>query len=171
MGYKDREHVASLTLKHPSDKAVLLAIADHHNGQRGAWPSQRLLSQVTGLSTRTIRRALRRLEEAGHVVTEFRFGALGQRSSVYRIVKNQNERSSAKMRASCPPPPDTMSAREPVLEPKGPRQGEHQPIKVEDTREATAPATVALGTATGFGMLARFLARPTARIQGGRRHG
>jgi DNA-binding transcriptional MocR family regulator len=175
MGYKDREWAVQQRTSHPIDTIVLVAIADRHNAKRGGcWPHVKTIATEAHCSERTVRYALKRLEAAGLIERIVQMHAKrGQQANLYRIVKNGNERSSAILTVPLQPPPaDFAGPYKKNLskeEPKGPSQGEYQPIKVEYTREATAP--VALGTAVGFGLLARFLARPTARIQGGRRHG
>lgn len=45
-----------------SARLVLLAIA-HFEGDQGAWPSQKTLAEMTGLSTRSVRRAIHELAE------------------------------------------------------------------------------------------------------------
>lgn len=51
-----------------STKLILLAVADHaHDDGTGAWPSQTTLAEKTGLSERTVRRELKRLEQMGEL--------------------------------------------------------------------------------------------------------
>jgi DNA-binding transcriptional MocR family regulator len=177
MGWKDREWAAQQRTTHPIDTIVLIAIADRHNAKRGGcWPHVKTIAAEAHCSERTVRYALKRLEAAGLIerVTQMH-AKRGQQANLYRLVKNPNERSSANLTVPLQAPPADFAGpykKNPSKgEPKGPSQGRHLPIKVEDTREATATVAVTLGTAAGFGTLARFLARPTARIQGGRRHG
>ncbi|WP_166037893.1 helix-turn-helix domain-containing protein [Sphingosinicella sp. YJ22] len=65
-------------------KFVLLALADKINGknpERGCWPSVASLVSMTGLSDRTVQKALNELEEAGHLTRKKRSGS----SSIYHL--------------------------------------------------------------------------------------
>src|SRR5438105_2454555 len=51
----------------PSDKLVLVNLADHANTKGNAWPHLKTVARETGLSPRTIAYALSRLETRGHL--------------------------------------------------------------------------------------------------------
>lgn len=53
----------------PSEKLVGLALADNSNNEGECWPSLYTLCQKTGLSRRTVQRAIRDFEDAGWLVT------------------------------------------------------------------------------------------------------
>ena len=59
-----RDDVLSAT-----DFRVLVALSYHQGTNPCCWPSQRTLARETGLSAPTIRRALRRLEARGYLIT------------------------------------------------------------------------------------------------------
>lgn len=66
-----------------TDLLMLLAIADQANDAgRDAWPSIKTLAQRTRLDQRTVRRVLKRLADAGHVVIQ---PGGGRRSNNYEI--------------------------------------------------------------------------------------
>jgi hypothetical protein len=68
-------------LPHGSDKLVLLALADYASDKGEAWPSNSTIGTKCSRSEQTVRDALRRLAEAGHVT---RIDRAGQ-TSIYRI--------------------------------------------------------------------------------------
>jgi hypothetical protein len=67
-------HITAVFKAHipnPSDKLVALALADFANRETGkAWPAVATLERMTSLSERTIRTALQRLVEAGHLTID-----------------------------------------------------------------------------------------------------
>lgn len=84
-------HVAAGTLN-ASSLVVLVAIAKHVNYRtgRGGWPSNATLQKETGLSERTVRRALNELESIGAVVTVERFNHRGrQTTNLVEIVADE----------------------------------------------------------------------------------
>jgi hypothetical protein len=59
----------------PTDKLVLLALADNANDEGGrCYPSMRTLQQKTSLSNRAVRYSIKRLEKNGHLMTQNRNG-------------------------------------------------------------------------------------------------
>ena len=59
----------------PTDKLVLLAIADHASDDgTDSWPSMDTLARKASVSTRQVRRITRRLEEAGWITVELQDG-------------------------------------------------------------------------------------------------
>lgn len=65
----------------PTDKLVLLALADIANDDGEAYPSNRLLTERTGLCERAVRLCLTRLSASGVLTQKFRTG----RSTVYLL--------------------------------------------------------------------------------------
>ena len=65
----------------PSEKLVLLALANYADEEDQAWPSQRTLAKITCLSDRTIRTVLSALEERGLITREADNRADGSRST------------------------------------------------------------------------------------------
>jgi DNA-binding transcriptional MocR family regulator len=63
----------------PSEKLVLLSLADHYNGQTGVCiPGQKSLAEQTSMCVRTIQRHLKSLEDRGLIVRTARFRAEGR---------------------------------------------------------------------------------------------
>jgi hypothetical protein len=58
--------VFKLSKASPAAKLVLLAIADHQ-GERGAWPSERTLARACNMSERSVRRKIAELVELGEL--------------------------------------------------------------------------------------------------------
>lgn len=64
-----------LRIRDASVKLTLLAICNHYNKKHwGCWPSLALLEKETGLSERTVRRCIRKLERWGMVISGERPG-------------------------------------------------------------------------------------------------
>jgi len=71
-----------LPLDSPTDKAVLIGLANHTGPDGRCWPGIQRLVLYTSLSERAVRLALRRLEAAGHIRTETR----QQSSNMYTLM-------------------------------------------------------------------------------------
>ena len=68
MSFKILGHVSHNVFLPPTQKLVLIVLADFYNEESGkAWPSQDTLCAVTGLSFRSINRAIRELKRKGHI--------------------------------------------------------------------------------------------------------
>lgn len=80
MSYKATGWAYELPLKGPA-KPVLTALADFADEAGSCYPGQEKLCQMTGLSIRTLRRALERLERMGLIARERRFDQYGHRTS------------------------------------------------------------------------------------------
>ena len=61
-------------------------------GELDAWPSEQTLAELTGMSERTIRRRLRDLEKAGHLVPILFGSNYARRTSRYRMIHTQDVR-------------------------------------------------------------------------------
>jgi DNA-binding transcriptional ArsR family regulator len=76
----------------PSEKLVLLSLADHHNGGTGLCiPSQASVAEQTSMSVRTVQRHMASLEERGLIrrVPRFRGEGRGRTSDAY-ILQGDN---------------------------------------------------------------------------------
>lgn len=80
MSYKATAWAYDLPLKGPA-KIVLVALADFADEAGSCYPGQEKLCQMTGLSIRTLRRALERLEDNELITRERRFDRFGHRTS------------------------------------------------------------------------------------------
>lgn len=68
----------------PTQKIVLLALADYADDEARCWPAMRTLAEKSSLSERAVRNAIRSLEEVGYLTTETRVRPNGsQTSNVY----------------------------------------------------------------------------------------
>jgi hypothetical protein len=65
----------------PSQKLVMLSLADNANDQGVCWPSVANMVRKTGLSERTVQGVLAQLQELGHVTRQDRPG----RSTIYSV--------------------------------------------------------------------------------------
>ena len=86
MSFKILGHVIHNVSLPPTQKLVLIVLADFYNEESGkAWPSQDTLCMLTGLSRATLNRVLKELKDKGHItVWKQRFS--GQYPhNVYRI--------------------------------------------------------------------------------------
>lgn len=84
-----------LQMESPTDKLVLIALADHANHDGASWPSIARLCLFTALSERTVRTALRRLEADGLLQTVVEHG----RTNRYKLTPATTAPGD-----SCPPP-------------------------------------------------------------------
>jgi DNA-binding MarR family transcriptional regulator len=79
-----RDHVRAGTLDANTGHVALVLAVHYVNGRHEAWPSQTELAAVTGLSRRTVQRALDELEE--HGMLERRHGRPARGfGNVYRL--------------------------------------------------------------------------------------
>ena len=69
----------------PTQKAVLMALADFANDAGECWPSIRAICEWTCYSERAVRNAIRQLESSGHVVCD---ASRGRNSNRYTITRN-----------------------------------------------------------------------------------
>ena len=70
----------------PTEKFVLLAIADFSNDKKGiAWPSQSTIAGKTGYSRQAVNRVIKRLCARGVLVSSRRSAEGKSTSNVYRI--------------------------------------------------------------------------------------
>jgi DNA-binding transcriptional regulator YhcF (GntR family) len=78
----------SWALKQPvktTEKLLLLVISNYADEQGRAWPSVETLARDTGMSRATIKRSMRKLEDAGFVRRQKRTKAQLQISNLYTL--------------------------------------------------------------------------------------
>jgi hypothetical protein len=104
-----------MKLRHPSMRLVLLKLADCADASGTAWPSVHTLADATGLSTRTVIRALAGLASGGLIEIEANKNPNNHRSNRYRIPVEKwpkravsGDTTSSKIVASS----DTLSLRQ-----------------------------------------------------------
>jgi len=73
MSIQARDWAYSLALRAPA-KPVLVALAEHIKDQPQCWPSMNRLAEMTGYDRRTVRRAIRKLQDCGLIEVETRPG-------------------------------------------------------------------------------------------------
>jgi hypothetical protein len=138
---KALDYVFELDLP-PTDKFVLIAIADRVNDKRGgvAWPSIPRLVAMTGYDRRTVQKALRRLQDSGHL--EVVEKARGRRSARYRIRRG----------GAAPPQTEPVEAAEVPLEAAlvSSRGGAGPPKPSITHREPSLPAGEVVRRADGL---------------------
>ncbi len=112
----------------PSEKLVLLSLANYANKDAQCWPKQDTIAEETELSSRTVWNALKQLTEAGIIVRESRKRSDGTRTSdmfTLKMGQDQVAISAESSRNSCdnqsqlfPNPVATVATHnEPLLEP------------------------------------------------------
>lgn len=67
----------------PSHRCVYFTLLPFLNHQREAWPKVDRLARITGLSTRTVLRALRSMEDAGIIGVSKRHLSAARRTNLY----------------------------------------------------------------------------------------
>lgn len=113
----------------PSQKAVLISLADNANDHGVCWPSIPTIAKRTCLSERTVQQAIKWLVDAGAVSAQERVG----RSTVYTVTPHLfDPRSSFTPAAAAPP---KLTAQPPQLTTEPPQQ-------LHPTPAAAAPITV-----------------------------
>ena len=121
----------------PGPKLVLLALADHANGQTGLCiPGQKLLAEQCSMSVRTVQRHLMTLEDDGYIRREVRMRGAGRGRTSDRYYLGDQRDSSASTRQ-----PDRTNATNQddqhdtvgVAEPEGNRKEEHIADKPQES--------------------------------------
>lgn len=93
-----------LEMESPTDKSVLLALANHADPDGYCYPSIKRICLYTALSERTVQNALRRLEDAGFITAKERIGT----SNLYKMHP----------RTSCTQPPQEVHPTPAAAAPK-----------------------------------------------------
>ena len=81
MSVEATRYVYALRDISPSQKAVLVRLADHANDAGKAWPSVASLVRATGFCRRAVQKALRDLEKLGHIRTTHQITKAGDPGS------------------------------------------------------------------------------------------
>lgn len=99
-----------LSVLDPSQKIVLLSLADQANDEGYCWPSQQVIAERTSMGERTVRRHINSLSELGLLTVEVRSSTSGRRSNVYwlNVGFSPEFRQSANL-AGCDEPVDDSS--------------------------------------------------------------
>ncbi len=69
---------------------VYFVLAQHVDSDGACWPSLRRIANITGMTERTVRRCLRKLEECGFIITEPRRGDGATLTNLYRLTPPQS---------------------------------------------------------------------------------
>lgn len=116
----------------PTDRLILLSLADHANDEGVCYPSVARLVRRTGLSERAVQTAIRRLEEAGRLKIERGSGPKG--CNVFTVCTPAADAPPQQMhpaadaptpRSSCGEPPQELHPNR--QEPSGNRQKTDHP--------------------------------------------
>lgn len=86
----------------PTQKLLLLALADHADDEGKCYPSLARLARRTGLGERAVRGNLRQLEMAGYLTTELNAGKRGANLYIVRATPAPDAPG-----IKCPPAPDS----------------------------------------------------------------
>ena len=137
----------------PREKLLLICLADAANDEDWqCWPSQRHIAEKTGYSIATVKRALKALEESGHIVRGHRLRHDGTRTSdLYTLTASRAQPDTPPGQADTTPvQPDTgvgypvdrgtrspLTYHEPSLEPS---------IEPKENLGGRASASTARGT-------------------------
>jgi len=117
----------------PGEKLVLLALADQANDEGvQCWPSLARIAHRSGQGERTVRRALRSLENKGHLTSQPRHGT----SSQYHIHPGQNG-PPAKM---APRPNKTITPAK-----MAPHPGHGGPLSINESSEPSSDRDFLIG--------------------------
>lgn len=144
----------------PTQKLVLLSLADNANDQGECYPSMKQISERTGLTDRAVRAAIRSLESAGIVQSSARSGT----STVYLLtIEPRNDvppRKHVPPRKEVPPTPEPDSAPPRNDVPPTP---ERRSAKPSLNRQLNRQGTVNRPESVPEGTWADFLAIRTAK--------
>jgi predicted transcriptional regulator len=83
----------------PTEKVVLLAIADHADHEGRCWPGMEGLAEKAGVHRVTVAKVVKRLEDKGLLKVERRHGSVegagrgGSRSNIYRLQMFESSRA------------------------------------------------------------------------------
>jgi DNA-binding transcriptional MocR family regulator len=84
----------------PTQRLVLLAICDAANNSGECWPSQACLAEKTGLTDRSVRSALKALEERGLLSRKYRANNSGRTSDLITVGRPVNATERARCQKS-----------------------------------------------------------------------
>lgn len=124
----------------PTERLVLLAIADCANDRGEAWPSMAALVDKTRLSERTVQRAVSTLVSLGELSAVI--GGGRGRTTRYRLIRPEDGQTPPEKPRNPTPDTPTWKPRNVDGEPEKPRQ----PVKETPSTSAVNPVTVTPGT-------------------------
>lgn len=113
MAIKHLNWAFEIELSAEDGKSVLIALANYADEDGFAWPSQETLARNTGLSERTIRRYILRLEELGYLKRQRRQKGMRRLSDGYTLNMEPDTVSTSEPDSVTGTEPDTMTATEP----------------------------------------------------------
>jgi len=88
---------------------VYLCLLKHARQGRGCWPSQERLRQMTGISTRAVRSAVRHLEKMGLITTKQRYNSANTYNLSHPLTPhNHRKKSSAPTGRNLPTEEDSL---------------------------------------------------------------
>lgn len=131
-----------------TEKVVLLGLANHaHKDGRNAWPALSTLARYANVGVRAVQKALRKLEDAGHIKVELNAGGndstpSDQRPNRYALVMTSpgelRDTGGVKLRTS---PPVNYGTEPPVLQDAPPLS--HSSSKPSFNRTSTVKKNIA----------------------------
>lgn len=157
MGFKSSEWAYSVPDLSAPGRAVLVALAHCRNDKTGTcFPGQQKLVEMTGLSEKTVRRALATLEESDLIARTVRFAGRYRNSDSYELLfdNHRSERPPVTVttgqsdhRSDSPSPPVTVSlttghSDHPIEE--------EQEVEQEEEQEALFPSPSAREIESAF---------------------
>lgn len=111
----------------PTTKLILLAFADHADDSGVCWPGRKGVAAKCGVSTRTVERQVKTLEQHGLIWREPRFRSDGsQRTSLYHLTLG-GVSESPDLRAGVAPASASASPLEPSVEPS--EESSREPLR------------------------------------------
>ena len=122
---------------HPSDKALLLVLANYADEDGVCWPSQERLVQESGFSARTIVRALQRLEARGLICRRKRGGdGTGRRTDIVTLATCHNGNLPQWQPATVSELPATVSELPATVAPKPSLEPPIEPLEAAEPARA-----------------------------------
>jgi DNA-binding MarR family transcriptional regulator len=125
----------------PTQKLVLVALADQANDDGVCWPSIKTIQRRTCLTDRAVQKSIAGLIQAGYLVRDSRYG----RSSYFTVTPEpRSPRTTFTPELDSPPPPNVVHH---PPEPRSPRtviepSVEPKPPKLAGKRKAAQPSTL-----------------------------
>lgn len=127
----------------PSEKLLLLVLANYADEEMKCWPSMRRLAADTAMSERTIQRSFKTLEACGIVERKQRNRADGSRASDIIVLCFQRNDNLSPPPVKLTPPPVTVSPPPVTLSPGGDTVSPLTTFEPSRTRQSEAKASVA----------------------------
>lgn len=123
----------------PAAAMVVIRLGRHADGDGVSWPSIAQLAAMTGLAERTVRRAIRRLVDAGLLEVQPRTGHAGvSASNLYRLVFTPQDQADARDALPCHAGRGEGGCRDTVTLSR--ETDELEPFELEPLNKKRAPA-------------------------------